>query len=321
MPRNCSIPNCEEKAIPLTNFCYFHISNEKNQVLFRFCTYTSSIGRCEYPILANTSPELCAMHYEIYKASAASNTQNTQQNVTLQTHPTTDPYMGMSSSLSTFQVNSSLHNQNNPVMNIPTPTPNRQTTSHAAKQPSTTSQITATAQPATQGPTYPQIPYQYPNHLMLPSRMYMSSPVFMQPQVVLGVPFMQPTQQTTTPAAGVAGVTTRNPTQVITNVPTPAAATPNQSSMVMGQLQGQVPQHPGQSIYQYPGYYPYSTAPLFKAPQGQIYATPGRAPQAVQQFATSTYGTTQPPLSQPLQTQPQQTQPPIQSPQGSEKKA
>eukprot|EP01124_Arcella_intermedia_P015686 TRINITY_DN22256_c0_g1_i1.p1 TRINITY_DN22256_c0_g1~~TRINITY_DN22256_c0_g1_i1.p1 ORF type:complete len:711 (-),score=173.57 TRINITY_DN22256_c0_g1_i1:51-2060(-) len=66
--RTCTYPSCDQKVLPLSSYCYAHILNDKNQVLFRQCLYVSPGGiRCDYPVMKNSVPQACSAHTEFVK--------------------------------------------------------------------------------------------------------------------------------------------------------------------------------------------------------------------------------------------------------------
>ncbi|WOL11282.1 INO80 complex subunit D-like isoform X2 [Canna indica] len=68
--KRCAFSGCKSKAMPLTKFCHPHILADKNQTLYKACTFViRSCGQsgpitCGKPILRATVPSLCHVHFQ-----------------------------------------------------------------------------------------------------------------------------------------------------------------------------------------------------------------------------------------------------------------
>ncbi|GAB4859083.1 hypothetical protein Ancab_010548 [Ancistrocladus abbreviatus] len=65
----CAFVGCTSKAMPLTDFCYWHILSDPRQVLYKACNYVIKSAEaepriCGKPILRVMVPSLCDIHFQ-----------------------------------------------------------------------------------------------------------------------------------------------------------------------------------------------------------------------------------------------------------------
>eukprot|EP01122_Echinamoeba_exundans_P013194 TRINITY_DN5722_c0_g1_i1.p1 TRINITY_DN5722_c0_g1~~TRINITY_DN5722_c0_g1_i1.p1 ORF type:complete len:593 (-),score=134.53 TRINITY_DN5722_c0_g1_i1:806-2584(-) len=66
-PTTCTFVGCEERAVPLTHYCFAHILNEENQQLYEPCPWED----CGYPKPKFSKPAFCAFHVEMSEKEQA----------------------------------------------------------------------------------------------------------------------------------------------------------------------------------------------------------------------------------------------------------